>query len=93
MGGHNHINMNIEMEGVNFITVSALSEVPFEFKVCEITSDQIAMSTISLQDSLTLAKHYDFNKIFVQGGRGKDRAFSRALGMHPGLNPDIQPTS
>ncbi len=72
------MNMNIEQEGVNFVTVSALSEVPFEFKVCEVTADRLSMFTVSLQDSLALEGCYDFNKTFVQG-REKDRAFSRAL--------------
>ena len=79
LGCHNHINMHLEQDGVSFITVSALSEVPFEFKLCEVTADCISMSTISLQDSLAFEGRYDFDKTFVQG-RGKDRAFSRTLG-------------
>lgn len=92
LGCHNHINMNLEQERVNFTTVSALSEVPFEFKVCEVTADRIAMSTVSLLDSLAIEGHYDFDKTYVQG-RGKDRAFSRTLSVNNALNQDIKPAS
>jgi hypothetical protein len=72
LGAHNHMNMNIAVDGVNYVTASALTETPFEFKLFTVASGSVRMSTISLLDRINFKAEYDFNKTYVQG-RGKDR--------------------
>jgi hypothetical protein len=67
LGAHNHMNMNLLVEHVDFLTVSALVETPFECKLFEVTKDLIHMSTISLKDRLPFADDYDRTRKFVQG--------------------------
>ena len=78
LGAHNHINMHVAHEGVEFVTVSSLVETPFEFKLFEVTPHLIAMSTVSLNKSLDFDGEYDTAKTFVQG-RISDRSFSNEL--------------
>jgi DNA repair exonuclease SbcCD nuclease subunit len=78
LGAHSHLNMNVEVAGVNFVTVSAFVEAPFEFKLLEVSADIVAMSTIPLAPLLDFRADYDFGKTYVQG-RPIDRAFRRHL--------------
>jgi len=75
LGAHSHVNMNVEADGVFYVTASSLVEVPFEFKLFEIGSDGIAMKTVSLIDQVGFDTAYNFDRTFVQG-RERDRAFS-----------------
>jgi len=75
LGAHNHMNMHVVHEGVHFVTSSALVEVPFEFKVIEVESGAMAMSTVSLNDALRFDVSYDADKAYVQG-RETDRSFT-----------------
>tara|TARA_B100000809_G_scaffold258809_1_gene302644 strand:+ start:1631 stop:2488 length:858 start_codon:yes stop_codon:yes gene_type:complete len=75
LGGHNHMNIHVVHEGVHFVTSSALVEVPFEFKVIEVAPGAMAMSTVSLNDSLRFDAVYDAEKAYVQG-RESDRSFA-----------------
>lgn len=79
LGAHNHMNMRIHQAGVDFVTVSALVETPFEFKLFEVTPRRMAMSTFSLSGALTFKGDYDAARSFVQG-RDIDRSFSYAFG-------------
>jgi len=79
LGAHNHMTMRVRRAGVEFVTVSALVETPFEFKLFEVTPRRIAMATFSLSGALTFKGDYDAARSFVQG-RGIDRSFSRAFG-------------
>jgi len=67
LGGHTHMNMRVEHAKVNYVTVSALVEVPFEFKVFEIGTDSWSMKTISLADQLHFRSEYNHEKHYVQG--------------------------
>ncbi len=75
IGAHNHINMHVVHEGVHFITSSALVETPFELKIFEVTPGAMAMSTVSLADSLRFDAVYDDDKAYAQG-REIDRSFA-----------------
>ena len=75
LGAHNHINTHVVHEGVHFVTSSALVEVPFEFKILEVTPGAMAMSTVSLNDSVRFDAVYDAEKAYAQG-RESDRLFA-----------------
>jgi len=81
LGAHNHMNMHVSHDGVDFVTISALVETPFEFKLFEVGAQQIEMSTISLQPALAFDAEYDTTRSYVQG-RAIDRSFSRACGTY-----------
>jgi hypothetical protein len=70
------MNMRVRHAGVEFATVSALVETPFEFKLFEVTPQKMAMQTISLRTSVDFDAEPDPAKSFVQG-RNEDRSFSR----------------
>ena len=78
LGAHNHMNMHIVHNGVNYATVSSIVETPFEFKMFEVTPKGIAMTTVALNDSLDFCAEYDTTKSFVQG-RPIDRSFSKTF--------------
>jgi len=78
LSGHNHINTCIEKDGIRLVTASSLSEVPFEFKLIEVSSSEVCMSTISLDSKTSFKSLYNYNKTFVQG-REKDRNFKIKL--------------
>lgn len=78
LSGHNHINTCVEKEGIHLVTASSLSEVPFEFKLIEVTTSEICMKTINLDSKINFKSLYDYNKTFVQG-REKDRNFKLNL--------------
>lgn len=76
MGAHNHLNMCITSGETYFVTSSALVETPFEFKLFEVSSEKISMSTVTLGNKLKSIGEYNFDKTFVQG-RAIDRCFYR----------------
>jgi hypothetical protein len=80
LGGHNHINTHGNIEGCHVVTASAFTEVPFEFKVIEVTAEGCAMMTVALWPYLDVAVDYNWDKTFVQG-RACDRAFSTKPGL------------
>ncbi|MBQ9771446.1 MAG: metallophosphoesterase [Lentisphaeria bacterium] len=72
--GHNHLNLSVKKSGIKAVTVSALREMPFEFKFFEIANGKLSMSTCSLSEMTGIRLPYDFNKTYIQG-RICDRAF------------------
>ena len=76
LGAHNHMNMHIEKSDVHYVTVSALVESPFEFKLFEMQPNQLSMTTISLTKHIPFIAEYDQEKTFVQG-RTVDRSFTQ----------------
>jgi hypothetical protein len=83
LGAHTHMNMRVNQGSVEFVTVSALVETPFEFKLFEVTPRRMTMSTLSLRGALAFESEfegeYDTGRSFVQG-RDVDRSFSKAFG-------------
>lgn len=80
LGAHNHMNMCVHENGTAFVTVSALTETPYEFKLFEVSPNHIEMSTIPLQPALGFDGDYDTSKSYVQG-RPVDRAFSKSFDL------------
>lgn len=78
LGAHNHMNMNLELDGVNYVTVSAFTETPFEFKVFEIAGTRLSMKTVSLASELGFKSDYCLDRSYVQG-RPCDRLFERLI--------------
>jgi 3',5'-cyclic AMP phosphodiesterase CpdA len=78
LGAHSHINMNKELNGVNYVTVSSLVETPFDFKLFEVGSDTLSMTTHNLVDRVEFAADYNWDKTFAQG-RVCDRGFEKPL--------------
>ncbi len=78
MGAHSHANMNKELNGVNYITVSSLVESPFEFKLFEVGAASLSMRTHNLWDRIPFLADYDWEKNFAQG-RVCDRSFEKDL--------------
>jgi hypothetical protein len=76
LGAHNHLNMRVNHGGIQYVTVSSLVETPFEFKLFEVTSAGMEMSTVSLNSLMDIDGEYDPAKAFVQG-RPADRGFSK----------------
>ena len=74
LAAHNHVNTHVVEEGVHFVTVSSLSETPFEFRLIELGPGILKMSTVSLISRMDFEAKYDYNKTFVQG-RKRDREF------------------
>lgn len=72
LGAHSHINMRVELQGVNYITSSAMIETPFEYKLFEVDLSSIRMKTLSLASSLPFQTTYNPERSFVQG-RTPDR--------------------
>lgn len=74
LGGHNHLNMREELDGITYITAPAFSEAPFEFKIFQIDDGKLQMETVSLRDYVDFPWQYDSTKSYVQG-EGKVREF------------------
>ena len=72
--GHSHLNMHVHRGGVHYVTVSSLVEVPFEFKVVELSQARLAMQTVSLAGQVSFDATYDCERSYVQG-RAVDRGF------------------
>ncbi|MBS14933.1 MAG: hypothetical protein CME19_25510 [Gemmatimonadetes bacterium] len=78
LGAHSHANMHKELNGTHYITVSSFVETPFEFKLFEVDSDTIRMTTHNLNDRVDFKAEYNWNQTFAQG-RARDRTFERPL--------------
>ena len=78
IGAHTHMNMHLLKDGVHYVTASAFSEMPFEFKFFDLNAESFSMETISLADNLSFKTKYNFNKTYVQG-RACDRSFKEIL--------------
>jgi len=78
LGAHNHMNMRVAHNSVEFVTVSSLVETPFEFKLFEVTPHAISMSTVALKPALPFGDDYNAAKAFVQG-RTVDRSFAASF--------------
>lgn len=74
LGAHVHMNSRVPHAGVEYVTVSAVTETPFEFKLFEVSSGTISMTTVALSDALSFDAVYDADHRYVQG-RPIDRAF------------------
>jgi len=74
MGAHSHLNMRVQHQYVEFITVSSLIEAPFEFKLVEVSEGTIRMTTCRLGPECSFNYRYDDKRSFVQG-REEDRGF------------------
>jgi len=74
LSAHNHINSCVVRDGVPFVTGSAFAETPFEFKVIEVGTGDVTMTTYDLLPDVLFKALYNYDKTFVQG-RKKDRAF------------------
>lgn len=78
LGAHTHMNMHLLKNGIHYVTVSAFSEMPFEFKLFKLDDKSFSMETVSLADTACFRADYNFNKTYVQG-RPCDRSFKEAL--------------
>jgi len=78
LGAHTHMNMHLCKDGVHYVTASAFSEMPFEFKVFELNDDTFSMKTVSLADKTDFNGKYNFDKTYIQG-RTCDRSFKEDL--------------
>lgn len=74
LSAHNHINTHSVQGNADLITVSALTETPFEFKVFTVTATEFTMETVNLLPVVEFKAAYNFDKTYVQG-RHKDRVF------------------
>lgn len=72
LSGHNHINSLITDAYGFYMTCSAFTESPFEFKLFEVDRERIRMTTHNLYSYLSFKPDYDFHRGYVQG-RAKDR--------------------
>ncbi len=87
LSAHNHINTHNVQGNTHLITVSALTETPFEFKVFTVTTTQFTMETVSLLPAVAFKATYDFDKTYVQG-RYPDRAFGIQV-LETATNPTL----
>ena len=78
LGAHTHMNMHLCKDNVHYVTVSAFSEMPFEFKVFEISDHDFSMKTVNLADQISFDCKYNFDKTYIQG-RACDRSFEVKL--------------
>lgn len=74
LSAHNHINTHSVQGNAHLVTVSALTETPFEFKVFTVTATEFTMETVNLLPAVEFKAAYNFDKTYVQG-QHKDRAF------------------
>ncbi len=74
VGAHTHMNMAVEKNNCRFVTVSAFSEVPFEFKLIEAVPGKVSMETYELGSQVSFKTKYDIQSAYVQG-RVIDREF------------------
>lgn len=74
LSAHNRINTHSMQGNAHLITVSALTETPFEFKVFTVTATPFTMETVNLLPAVEFKAVYNFDKTYVQG-RYPDRAF------------------
>lgn len=76
LSGHNHLNTIHKLEKTAFVTASSFVESPFEYKLVEINSQQINLSTHIIPHSqLDFYFRYNPERSYVQG-REKDRTLT-----------------
>ncbi len=73
-GGHNHLNILEKIGPTYAVTVSSLTEAPFEYKLVEFKDGKLSMRTCSLRDYVPFPFEYDPERKFVQGEEC-DRSF------------------
>ena len=78
LSAHSHCNMHVKVGRVHYVTVSALPESPFEFKLIEVGEGRLMMKTLNLISSVNFDAEYDLSHTFVQGHE-KDRGFEERL--------------
>ena len=78
LGAHSHVNMRRQYGGAEVLTVSALAEAPFEFKLIEIDGSSMRVQTISLAGRLSFQAQTDPENAWIHG-RPEDRSFERAF--------------
>jgi len=81
LGAHSHVNMRAQYNGAEAVTVSALAETPFEFKLIEIEDETVRIETIALADRLGFRAGRDETNAWIHG-RPEDRCF--AFATNPG---------
>ena len=74
LSAHTHMNMNVLHNQTRYITVSSLTEAPFEFKYFRFIGNTWIMETYGLGDYIGFEFDYDVKKTYVQG-RAIDRSF------------------
>ena len=72
LGGHNHANTMGPFQDALALSVSAFSSTPFEFRLIEVSREQIAITTHDLRDRVDFDSAYDDAKVYVLG-RPQDR--------------------
>ncbi len=72
------MNMHLCKDGVHYVTASAFSEMPFEFKLFDLNAENFSMETINLADKINFNANYNFDKTYIQG-RACDRSFKENL--------------
>jgi len=75
ISGHTHVNTNVKINEIRYLTASSFVETPFEYKIFEVKDGKVSMSTENLVREINFLAEYDFNKTFVQG-RLEDREFN-----------------
>ncbi|MDD5597601.1 MAG: metallophosphoesterase [Victivallaceae bacterium] len=78
LGAHNHMNMTLLKDERHYVTTASLSEMPFEFKIIEVTHEKLSMKTIGLSNLVSFCGKYDFESAYIQG-RSCDRNIERSL--------------
>ena len=66
-GGHNHINILEKLEDTYAVTVSSITEAPFEYKLVEFKDNRLTMQTCSLAPRIPFPFTCNPNAAFVQG--------------------------
>jgi 3',5'-cyclic AMP phosphodiesterase CpdA len=67
LSAHSHINSCQVKNDCTWVSGSAFSEVPFDFKVIEVTNKGIQIKTENLIDQVRFKTKYNFNATYVQG--------------------------
>ncbi|MEF2245244.1 metallophosphoesterase family protein [Paenibacillus sp. IITD108] len=67
LSGHNHINTLKQTEQGVFVTGSAFSETPFEYKIVELTQHSLSVETRTLSIPVSFEPVYNEEKSYVQG--------------------------
>ncbi|MHC4885923.1 MAG: metallophosphoesterase family protein [Planctomycetota bacterium] len=78
LGAHTHMNMRLNVAGVEYVTVSSLTETPFECKRFQVSDQALSMTTLSLAPRLSFQTNYEAERHYVQG-RPVDRTFTLPL--------------
>ena len=67
LGGHNHTNTLGRVHNAVAVSVSAFVSTPFEFKIVEVSEDDLTVTTLDLFAEVGFEARYDLNRAFVQG--------------------------